>query len=454
MLNPKYLLVAVGLLLLARPADAQLGAVADSATLALTGREVLSQAEQMVTRKMVDASNIASGLLNSALSGVNVSIEAARINATAAMDKPLREMQEGERTIFLSLRDATAQLDELSKKAYWLEEVSNVDISNRLGSLPLVSKATFISSVSGLSVVQGAADHRVRVIGTGLGPGEEGVAAKLELLLNGKPLVPQQTDSSAHNAATLRFAPEVFKPYFKPKQVVTLPVEVKLSVSRSRWYWFPETKVVDAKLLFTLYPEFGGTLRVEAEVPKFEWVTLRGGDRQGFRTADCGAKQCGGGGVPQEQWTTAVPGGDSPVVGYQRVANVRCECGPPWWAPDACRYSYLQECRPDANSSKVKLAWQQTGIWGTWYAVWDVQEYRRTGTTPMVLPDQDYFYGKSVSFCLPNTVDLYRVRLASVTKEKWDLTPQMSVPHRFEYAGAFTCRADEKSYEYRVPEPH
>ena len=432
--------------------QAQVGLVS-TAALALTGRQIMTQAQQLVNQKLADINNIASGLVNQGITSLNVSIEAARINASAVLDKPLRELKEGERTIFLGIYDATAHLDEAVQKAYRLEEVTNVDITNRLGDILGISRSTFISSVGGLSVLKGRQEYRVMVIGTGLGPGQSGVSARVELLMNDTVVPTTRVDSSGHNTAVLYLPPSVFEPHFRSDRVATLPLHVRLTVKRETWWGMSsETKVVNAPVLFSLYPVYAGHARVVAEVPTFEWVTTMTGQRQGFLQRDCGGGQCGGGGVYEEKYTTPVPGGNTPVVGHQRVTNVKCECGPEWWAPDACRYSYKRVCEAATTDTQVHIAWQQTGVWGHWYGVWDVQEYRRTGTTP-IAQELDVFYTGNISFCLPDTVDFFQVRLNTVTKENFDLTPQLSQPGRFEYLGSFSCRANEKRYEYRVVAP-
>lgn len=176
--------------------------------LALTGGDILKAAEVKVNQKMAEVKSYGNGLVSQGVAGLNIGIQGARVNAEALLDKPLRELKESERNIFLRIKEATDTLDDLADKAYRLEEVANVDASLLLGQIPLIKDATFISSIGGLSVLQGDRDHKVTVVGTGLGPGADGVVARIDVLRGGRVLQPSRVDSSKHNTTAMYFSPQ------------------------------------------------------------------------------------------------------------------------------------------------------------------------------------------------------------------------------------------------------
>lgn len=444
------LIALVGAMLQPPPARAQnvVGVVAAG----LTGRMLLDDAERRVNRKMTEVENIANGLMAQAITGVTMAIQSARINSEALLDKPLAALKETERSAFYAIRDASSQMDQLADKAYRLEEVANVDASTLLGSIPPIADAIFISSIRGISILQTRPEHKVTVIGTGLGSGNSRIVGKLEVWHGGTLLVPSRVDSSEHNTTTLYFAPTTFAAHFRPDQVVTLPLTVKLKTVRSRWYWTDAEQEVSTKTPFTLYPPTLGTAAVVADVPNFGWVFTRA-ERVGWTMRDCGAKQCGDGGVHEERKHAPGVEGDTPTVGFRRLTNVTCTCGAPWWGEKACEYSQPLTCQISDNAKQVQHSWQVNGIWGTRYANYSVETYARTGATPTPQPPVPVLYGDTFSFCIPATVDLYTVRVRTLTKETFTLTPGESVPDRIIYASNFTCNANEKRILYRVPSP-
>lgn len=426
--------------------------VVEAAVLVLTGKEILDTAEVKVNQKLAEVENLGNGLVSQSIAGLNVAIQGARVNGEALLSKSLKAMSEAERSAFLAIRDATSKLDELGDKAYRLEEVANVDALALLGGIPLIKDATFISSVRGLSVMNGREEHRVTIIGSGLGPGADGVVAGVQVAHAGTLLMPTRVDMSAHNTAVMYFSTKAFEPHFKPDEVVTLPLEIKLTVTRSRLggLW-KQKKEVSSTLPFTLYPELLGRATVTAEVPVFEWVRT-GSDIAKWRMRDCGGGRCGGGGVVEERFATPPAEGNTPVVGYRRVVNARCACGVPWFAPQACEYSSPVSCEVIANGTQVRIAWQVTGIWGTRSAAWDIETYLRTGVTSLV-QSFDVQFGKSLSFCVPAAVDYYSIVVKTLTKETLTLTPQASASGRLEYIGKFSCNASDQRFEYRVVAP-
>jgi hypothetical protein len=381
------------------------------------------------------------------------------VNTSLALDKPLRELHEGERNFFLSLKDSTDKLTGLAKRAYQLQEVTNVDVSARINQLPLTNKATFISSIRGLSILEGKSEYPITVIGTGLGPGQSGMTANVEVLVDGKP-VPKTRgdDTSLHDTAVVYPSAAAFKSHGAPKAVITVPAVIRLTVIRKGLFRDNKT-FIDTKLLFTLYPRYAGSVKVTADVPTYAWVSVPGQTDQQFsrRTADCGKDdqgnpRCGRGGVTEELYSTPVAGGNEPKVGYRRVINARCECGEPWWERAGCIYVDSLKCDVVNRGTQVFHQWQQRGVWATRTVKWDVEEYKRTGTSPITLKS-DMVYGQPLSFCLPSDVDHYLARISTVTSEEFELTPQESLSGRLEYLGTSTCEADKKLYEYRVPPP-
>lgn len=434
-----------------QPAPVQAQSVVGVVGVAITGRALLNDAERRVNQKLAEVENQANGLMAQAITGITMAIQSARINGEALLDKPLAQLKDTERATLFAIRDATSGLDELASRAYRLEEVANVDAAVLMAGIPWLDGATFISSIRGLSLLQTKSEHKVTVIGTGLGPGSNTLIGNLEVWDGNNLLTPSRIDASQHNTTTLYFPAATFASHFAADKVVTLPLTVKLKTTRSRWYWRDVTKELSNTVPFTLYPPLMGNATVTAEVPVFAWVPS-GSDKQAWTMRDCGDGVCGKGGVREER--TATPGveGNTPTVGFRRLANANCTCGEPWWAPESCQYSNALSCEIANNAKEVKHSWQVTGIWGTRTANWTVETYRRTGTAQMQL-SSPVIYGQSFSFCIPSTVDLYRVEVKTLTNEAFHLVPQESVPGRIEHVTSFTCNANDKRIEYRVPAP-
>lgn len=104
------------------------------------------------------------------------------------------------------------------------------------------------------------------------------------------------------------------------------------------------------------------------------------------------------------------------------------------------------------NATQIAVEFQATGVWGTWYAVWDRQEYKRTGTADVTV-EKDAFYDQQVDFCVPASTDYYKLTFNTITKEKIELVPQQSKEGAIRYLGDFTCNASDKRYAYQVDRP-
>jgi hypothetical protein len=166
--------------------------VAATGVMALTGRQIVDDANKAVEDRIRQAEQAASGLVNQTLTGLSVLTEAARINLNDSLNRSLANMDAAQRDVFLNIRTLQEQLGADLDKAYSMEEVANIDISQRLGAIPGVDDAIFISSVRGLSVAQWEPMHTVTLIGTGLGPGRAGETTRVSFAIetDNEPIAP------------------------------------------------------------------------------------------------------------------------------------------------------------------------------------------------------------------------------------------------------------------------
>ena len=428
--------------------------VAATGVMALTGRQIIDEANRAIEERIHQAEQAASGLVNQTLTGLSALTEAARINLNDSLDRTLAEMTAAQRDVFLQIRSMQDQLGQDLEKAYSMEEVANVDVSQRLGGIVGIENAVFISSVRGLSVAEWEPSHTITVIGTGLGPGRAGETATVRFAVAGpgKELTPQAVNSAEHNTTRYIFSTELFREYFRESRVGAVDVMLTMDVERRAW-WGLRTirKSVTTHLILSAYPRRAGTLAINYQKPLYGYKVIAT-KTEGFRTADCGNGKCD---RNEDRSTTPVANGDvaDPPIGNRRVSNPRIACGDPWWDPAGCRYVYDWKAEVDASGRYVKAHWRVTGVWVTAKVSYDIEEYSIVNTAPT---EQEHAleYGKVLEFCLPRGVETAVLEARLITGRNLQTISSGDVPAVLKFQARSSCpEIGGDRYSYMVLPP-
>lgn len=425
-----------------------------AAILAISGRQILQDADKMLENRIFQLEQAGNGMVNRLTTNLSVLSEGARINMKDVLDRPLKDMQEAQRNVFIAIREATAEVGKAVGAAYKLEEIANIDVAQRLSAIPLVKSVVFTSSINGLAVLKWTPSHTISIIATGLGPGQAGRKAQVKFFLNGQQMQPDQADLTKHNEGRYTFSMSQFIPYFRPREPRTLDLVAQLVVEDEAWLKvFPsKTQYVNTHVFLTLFPEYAGSATVSFKVPTYGWRLVERRE-EGRRARDCGNSKCGGGGANEDWSTTPVPNGETatPAPGHRKVASPAMRCGDPWWDPAGCQYVYDHRTTLSANKDRVDAHWRITGVWVTMYVSYDVLEWAKIGEEVKTLT-LDLAYDKNVDFCVPDSVDYYVVSAKSITNQAFEETPGKS-NGLLQYSGPFTCEGSGKRHSYKVVRP-
>jgi hypothetical protein len=418
----------------------------------LTGTQLLKQADDMLNNRISQLGQTGNGLINQLTTNLSVLTESARLNLKDVLDRPLKDMESSQRTVFLAINDLDMQIQKGVGAAYKLEEVTNIDIADRCGSqIPFCKSIEFISSISGLAVLHWTPTHTITITATGLGPGDSKRTVQVKFFLGGKQIYPRNTDLSTHDQGRYIFDTHQFTPFFSKSRPRTLDVVAQL-VARNRG-WFTSDQYVNSHLMLTLYPETAGTATLSYKVPVFGWITKERRSEP-FPARDCGAKQCGDGGVHEGADTKAVSytRAGPPLPQSQQVANPVLRCGPPWWDGAGCVYNYGRSVSLANPPDHVHAEWQQTGVWVTMYVDYDVLEWGKTIVDPKA-QEFKLQYDQNFDFCLPDTVSYYIINGHAITGEPFSLVTEQSVPDFLSFNGKFSCEGNGYRYSYKVLRP-
>ena len=78
--------------------------------MALTGRQIIDDANKAVEDRIHQAEQAASGLVNQTLTGLSALTEAARINLNDSLDRSLAKMDAAQRDVYVAAADAVSPL--------------------------------------------------------------------------------------------------------------------------------------------------------------------------------------------------------------------------------------------------------------------------------------------------------------------------------------------------------
>ncbi len=435
-----------------------IGTIPGSAAMAFTGKQILDQADRIFDDKLHQANQMANGLVNHFLTGLSALSEGARINLKDVLDKPLGEMKDFQRQLFINIKELSDRLEKIAvTEMYKLEEVANIDLAQRIGDLFFQKDQVFISSIHGLSLCSWKPRHTITMLATGLGPGEAGKKAEVTFFIKTDQgnieLKPDEIDLSKHNQGVYTFAKSKFDKFFSTDSVKTLDLMTRLTVKKKVLFG-TKIKTVESHIVLTLYPQQAGKITVEYTAPIYGWGFIERKTEQ-FRTADCGGGRCGGGGRVESRTTTRVPVGEqssSPPLGARKVENPGITCGAPWWDPAGCRYVYDLSARVNPTKEFVTALWRVTGVWVTMHVSYDIYEWKKIREEPRKVT-LNLIYDKNVDFCLPNGVEYYKITGELLTNDRFELVTGQSYGNVFQYNGGYGCEANGKRHSYKVVRP-
>ena len=419
----------------------------------VTGQALIDKADKAVENRMVQGTEIASGLIDQIATQLSILTDAARQATQDTLGKSLSEMNAQERLAFQQLQNATALLESATTGAYDIEQVANIDISNTIAMIPLIPHAIYISSIRGLSVLNWENTHQIVVLATGLGPGRADQTTTVTFTIDGKAVTPTIADLSQANRGIYTFPTAALLGNNARDRITNHVMVVTLDVMRKSLLK-TEKKQVKTPIFLSFYPQTAGEATVSYSVPTASYVSV-GRKEQEFRTKDCGENRCGGG-ANETMHTDPVVNGEipNPPLGNRKVANPSIACGDPKWDPSGCGYVRGLAAKVDSTEREVDVGWFATGSYVTMHVSYDVLEWTRGQPTPaqQAVP---LMYGQVMKVCLPPNVDSGTITVKLKTgKEFQTVVGGLNVPGIMTALGRSQCASGGYEYSYHVDAPH
>lgn len=419
----------------------------------MTGDAILKRASDLIDEKLQQTEQVGNGMINRAVTGLSVSVEAARISASDVLNKPLSEMRQTERDVFLMIDSRTDDLQKITSDGYRMEEVANLDLqdlASRVGG-----NLVILSSINGLSVKQWLPEHRIELVGTGLGPGQSGQRTTVTFRTKSGELVPANVDSSQHNRATFSFTANQLQPFFDRERPKTADLTVVLTVDRPKYFGLTRDKrEVTSHIVLTTYPKLAGNLSVEYTKPVYNYKLVER-KPETFRSIDCGGGRCGGEGRWQTFTTAPVANGTvaNPPVGNRRVTNPKNECVGSFDPSNGCRYTYAWEnVSVDPTGRFVTASVRVTGVWVDARVSYDVEEWALVGTSSEALT-REMRFGEVLKFCLPDKVESATLKGKLVTGHAGEAVAGGDLMGLMRFQARTACAEGGTEYSYLVSEP-
>jgi hypothetical protein len=404
-------------------------------------KAVVDKADQLAQNAIASAAREGNGLVAHTASELTILTNNARLMLGSTENTLVKDLGVPEANLLGEISALSHQLDDAQNKAYFIRDVTLVDVSNLTAALPFTNVPFFVQKVSGLSQVIGDADYKFQVVARGIEAASSESASAVNVTIDGRP-VPAQISVSTRGVADIVIGSSVLNPFFAHEDratVVKAAFEVTVVTHpKKRFLRTPPdtTTKISAPVWVTLYPKYAGEITVTAYVPVLKWVRLDAAHE--VKTASMPV-------LTIADFDLRVPlGASSKTPGAQRIvgAYFTCDqtfsaqpngfCGPgAYWTIDVAPTATLDE-------TYVKGTIKNRGekLWFTLHAV--VDELR---VDPVQLSDVKRYvltWDTPIRIELPNGWSNYRIDGKSVTKREIHLNENTSMEPflKFESLGA------------------
>ncbi|MGF6444670.1 hypothetical protein [Paraburkholderia youngii] len=423
--------ISLSLAIISPGASAQLG-VPTAIAAGTEAKDVVDKLQEDARELLNDAQN--DGNAMSAQLANTLSVLATNIQNSLGDDinKAYKDLNRSEQDLLNEADAYRVQIDKTTRDVYDIEATTDLDIADRLASLPFVQDKFFVHSISDISMLPGQGQYNMEVIATKLGV-QEGRTTTIALFgKDGKQIDDSSPDQSTliHHA-TLHIPGSILSPLVAQDKLVLVPATLKITVSEKTgiagFFGFPTTSKYDVPINLTLYPYQAAVASIAGKIPVSDWTTIPAPPFPSRVTPD-GHCDGGCGGSPIKTLRTnhleySVPNGE-------RIINARLTCDAPANDPDQpCAFAGYTYYNKDLSKG-VAISQDGTKVtadWVTWTHPtqftlrFDVQKYQQTGEKdfgPVAVP---LTWNHVSYFTVPTNYTEATVSVKPYTKNSYDL---------------------------------
>lgn len=412
--------------LLLLPVDAarpQVAAVGGVIVTALAGRTVKSIIDDLrqTARGLLDQGTTAGhAMLTRAGNEGNVLAANAAFQLQGVMDKTFDKLNSQQKALLVETEKFRRDLKAIKPAVYDIKDTTVLDLNRFVQRIPFVDDTLFIQAVRGIAYLPQDGDFTMSVYAP-IGVEADG-ETKVELFLDNRAVPLKALDmSSQRGVAKLTIANGVIAPRFQQRSLSTVPLTIKLTVTRNDGWWVfkkQKTLSLSAPIALTLYPRIAGTATVSAKLPTYVWNDI-GTKDQTYQTPDrhCD-KKCGGERTRgPNRIEFSVPGGAPPYqVGYQRLTDARLDC-----IGNPCAYSAVTAVGITDHDTRAYANWDTWSRPSTWRLRAKILQYAvstEKDATPVTI---DLEFDKLASAVLPKARNYTAVDVTTFTGKRYQI---------------------------------